>query len=124
MSRAYLSGPTMVLLVKNIDQSIHFYKKLGFQYELVGGPEVQHVHMTRDQVTFILHQAVNPNDVKPYSSVEGGLYFDAFCYTDVRALLEEFTLKGISIVKGPDLNDHFSEFTIEDVDGYRISFGG
>ncbi|MGG3279938.1 VOC family protein [Paenibacillus solani] len=124
MGKALLTGPTMVLLVKHIEQSIQFYQKLGFQYELVGGPETPHVHMTRDQVTFILHQAVNSSDVRPYSSVEGGLYFDAFCYTDVRKLHEEFNAKGISIAKGPDLNDHFSEFTIEDVDGYRIAFGG
>ncbi|TFE19566.1 VOC family protein [Cohnella luojiensis] len=124
MEKAKLSGPTMVLLVKNIANSITFYKNLGFTYELVGGPDIQHVHMTRDSVTFILHQAKNQEDVKPFSSVEGGLYFDVFCYTDVRVLLEEFRSKGIQIVRGPDLNDFFSEFTIQDLDGYRIAFGG
>lgn len=119
-----LSGPTMVLLVRNIEESIFFYKKLGFNYELVGGPDVQHVHMTRDKVTFILHQALDPEDVRPFSSVEGGLYFDAFCYTNVRLFLEEIKAKEIPIVRGPDLNDFFSEFTIQDIDGYRISFGG
>ncbi|WP_211146990.1 hypothetical protein [Paenibacillus dokdonensis] len=52
------------------------------------------------------------------------LYFDAFCYGDVRGLLEEFKDKEIQIVRGPDLNDSFSEFTIQDPDGYRIAFGG
>ncbi|MFD0618431.1 VOC family protein [Paenibacillus sp. GCM10027629] len=124
MERVKISGPTMVLLVRDIEKSIEYYKRLGFSYELVGGPDVQHVHMNRDSVTFILHPAKNPDDVKPFSSVDGGLYFDAFCYTDVRTLLEEFRTKGIDIVKGPDLNDFFSEFTIQDIDGYRISFGG
>lgn len=124
METAKLSGPTMVLLVKNLEKSVEFYKDLGFTYELVGGPDVQHVHMTRDSVTFILHPATKQEDVKPFSAVEGGLYFDAFCYTDVRRLLEEIKDKKINIVRGPDLNDFFSEFTIEDIDGYRIAFGG
>lgn len=124
MEKAIISGPTMVLLVRDLEQSISFYKNLGFSYELVGGPEIQHVHMTRDTVTFILHQAINPNDVRPTSSVEGGLYFDAFCYTNVRQLLNEIKSKDISIVRGPNMNDFFSEFTIQDIDGYRIAFGG
>jgi len=124
LDKANIMGPTLVLLVKNLANSVTFYKNIGFHYELVGGPDVQHVHMTRDQVTFILHQARNAEDVRPFSSVEGGLYFDAFCYTDVRVLIEEFRSKGIRIVRGPDLNDFFSEFTIEDADGYRIAFGG
>ncbi|REE85138.1 glyoxalase/bleomycin resistance protein/dioxygenase superfamily protein [Paenibacillus taihuensis] len=124
MSKTAIAGPTMVLLVRDLERSTQFYKELGFQYELVGGPDVQHVHMKRDQVAFILHEAVNPQDVRPNSSVQGGLYFDAFCYGDVRQLLEEIREKNIPIVRGPDLNDFFSEFTIEDVDGYRIAFGG
>ncbi|WP_199618235.1 VOC family protein [Paenibacillus alkalitolerans] len=119
-----LTGPTMVLLVRDLDKSVEFYKNLGFTYELVGGPDVKHVHMNRDSVTFILHPAKNADDVRPLSSVDGGLYFDAFCYTDVRTILEEFRSKGVEIVRGPDLNDFFSEFTIQDVDGYRIAFGG
>jgi predicted lactoylglutathione lyase len=117
-------GPSMVLLVKDLDKSVAFYKKLGFSYELIGGPHVQHVHMTRDNVTFILHSAMNEQDVRPNSSVEGGLYFDAFIYTDVRALLEEIKDTDIEIVRGPDLNDFFSEFSIRDIDGYQIAFGG
>jgi catechol 2,3-dioxygenase-like lactoylglutathione lyase family enzyme len=118
MEEMKIKGPTMVLLVSNLEDSIEYYKKLGFKYELIGGPDVQHVHMSRDAVNFILHPAKNKCDVKPFSSVEGGLYFDA------RRILEEFNTKGIEIVKGPDLNDFFSEFTIKDPDGYRISFGG
>lgn len=124
MSNVVLTGPTMVLLVSDLERSVEYYKHLGFTYELVGGPDVQHVHMTRDSVVFLLHPAKNPEDVRPFSSVDGGLYFDAFCYCNVRLLLEEFTEKGINIVRGPDLNDFFSEFTIQDPDGYRITFGG
>jgi hypothetical protein len=78
--------------------------------------------MNRDSVTFLLHPAKNKSDVRPFSSV-GGLYFDTFCYTDVRRILEEFNTKGIEIEDGPHFNDFFSEFTIKDNDGYHISFG-
>ncbi|GIP26667.1 hypothetical protein J23TS9_17970 [Paenibacillus sp. J23TS9] len=124
MTKPVLTGPTMVLLVRNLQKSIRFYEHLGFTCELIGGPIVQHVHMKRDSVTFILHPVTKEEDVRPYSSIEGGLYFDAFCYGDVRRLLEEFMDKEIQIVRGPDLNDSFSEFTIQDPDGYRIAFGG
>ncbi|MCR2806909.1 VOC family protein [Paenibacillus soyae] len=124
MSKIELKGPSMVLLVSDLERSIEFYQRLGFTYELIGGPEVGHVHMTRDSVVFILHPAMNTDDVRPFSSAAGGLYFDAFCYCDVRKLLEEFNEKEIVIERGPDLNDFFSEFTIKDPDGYRIAFGG
>ena len=124
MDKAQLAGPTMVLLVRDLQKSVAFYESIGFNYELVGGPDVRHVHMNRDAVTFILHQAQHPEDVRPFSSAAGGLYFDAFCYTDVRALLEEVRAAGVPIVNGPHLNDFFSEFTIQDIDGYRIAFGG
>jgi hypothetical protein len=77
MEKAKLSGPTMVLLVRDLEKSIQFYQNLGFSYELIGGPKVKHVHMKRDSVTFILHPAKNPEDAKPTSTVDGGLYFDA-----------------------------------------------
>jgi len=124
MSTTILSGSSTVLLVRDLNKSIEYYKKLGFTYELVGGSEVQHVHMRRDSITFILHPAIHDEDVKPFSSVENGLYFDVFCYGDVRLLLEEFKDTDIKVVRGPDLNDFFSEFTIQDPDGYRIAFGG
>ncbi|UVI29486.1 VOC family protein [Paenibacillus spongiae] len=124
MAEVKLTGSSTVLLVSDLDTSVAFYTRLGFSYELVGGPDVQHVHMTRDAITFILHPARNKCDVRPFSSAAGGLYFDVFCYADVRQLLEEFASSGIEIADGPHLNDFFSEFTIQDPDGYRISFGG
>ncbi len=49
MGEAKLKGPTQVLLVRDVEASAAFYKKLGFSYELVGGPDVQHVHMIERQ---------------------------------------------------------------------------
>ncbi|WP_053375194.1 VOC family protein [Paenibacillus sp. FJAT-27812] len=118
---ANISGSSIVLLVKDTQAASEFYKKLGFIYEEIGG----HVHVSRGNITFILHPAKNKEDVRPSSSVEGGLYFDVFAYTDaVDLLVEECLANGIEIVKGPSYSEHWSEFTMKDADGYRIAFGG
>ncbi|MGM0885068.1 MAG: VOC family protein [Bacillota bacterium] len=118
---AKISGLSIVLLVRDIQVASDFYKNLGFTYEEIGG----HVHVSRGNITFILHPAVNKEDVRPSSSVEGGLYFDAFAYTDaVDLLVDECLSKGAEIVNGPNYSEHWSEFTMKDADGYRIAFGG
>ncbi|KRE31642.1 VOC family protein [Paenibacillus sp. Soil522] len=118
---ANISGSSIVLLVKDIQVASEFYKNLGFTYEEIGG----HVHVSRGNITFILHPAINKEDVRPFSSVEGGLYFDAFAYTDaVDLLVDECRAKGVEIVNGPNYSEHWSEFTMKDADGYRIAFGG
>ncbi|PWW08777.1 glyoxalase/bleomycin resistance protein/dioxygenase superfamily protein [Paenibacillus cellulosilyticus] len=118
---ANISGSSIVLLVADAQVSSDFYKSLGFSYEEVGG----HVHVSRGSITFILHPAMNKEDVRPSSSVKGGLYFDAFAYTDaVDLLVDECRAKGVEIVNGPNYSEHWSEFTLKDADGYCIAFGG
>lgn len=116
-----MNGPAVVLLVRNEQEAVDYYTDLGFQYESIGG----HAHVTLGKVTFILHQALNPEDVKPFSSLSGGLYFDVFCYTgQLRDLYERFTKKDIPVVRGPSWGESWSEFTIRDLNGYCIAFGG
>lgn len=122
---AAISGASIVLLVSDLKRASEFYKNLGFTYEEIGGPDMKHVHVSRGNLTFILHQASRPSDVRPASSVEGGLYFDAYAYTDaVDLLFDDFVAEGVEIVNGPNYSEHWSEFTMKDVDGYRIAFGG
>lgn len=117
-----LKGSSIVLLVANLQESIHYYEQIGFIEENIGG----HIHMNHGAVTFILHEAKQNSDVRPNSSVDGGLYFDAFCYTqpeDLRQLYEIFLLKGVEIVNGPNWTESWSEMTIRDNNGYHIAFG-
>ncbi|WP_238590750.1 VOC family protein [Paenibacillus beijingensis] len=119
------NGSSIVLLVSDLKNSSDFYKKLGFQYEEVGGPEVKQVHVSRGSITLILHPAIHREDVRPSSSVEGGLYFDVIAYIDaVDLLADELRTKDAEIVDGPHYSEHWSESTIKDCDGYRIAFGG
>jgi hypothetical protein len=118
---ANISGSSIVLLVKDLQAASDFYMKLGFTYEEIGG----HVHVSRGNMTLILHPAATKEDVRPFSSVLGGLYFDVFAYTDaVDLLADECSAKGVEIVRGPNYTDRWSEFTIKDADGYLIAFGG
>ncbi|QHT63781.1 VOC family protein [Paenibacillus lycopersici] len=122
---AHITGAAIVLLVADLQASSDFYRRLGFTYEEIGGPDVSHVHVSRGSLTFILHPAKRRADVRPASALEGGLYFDAYAYTDaVDLLAEQCRALGVEIVNGPHYSEHWSEFTMRDIDGYRITFGG
>ncbi|QHW35264.1 VOC family protein [Paenibacillus rhizovicinus] len=122
---AHITGSAIVLVVADMQASAGFYRNLGFTYEEIGGPDVSHVHVSRGNLTLILHPATNPSDVRPASSLAGGLYFDAYAYTDaVDLLAEQCAALGVEIVRGPHYSEHWSEFTMKDADGYRITFGG
>ncbi|WP_349305781.1 VOC family protein [Bacillus sp. FJAT-49711] len=125
MSLGKINGSSIVFLVKDIKRSSDFYRNLGFDYEEIGIGEIKHIHVTRDQLTFILHEASNPEDVRPFSSFNGGPQWDAFAYSDeVDVLFEEFKTKGAEIAYGLNQDPYWNEFAIRDVDGYIVAFGG
>ncbi|KKI90626.1 glyoxalase/bleomycin resistance protein/dioxygenase [Bacillus sp. SA1-12] len=121
-----IKGSSIILLVKDIIQSSEFYRDLlGFDYEEIGLDEMKHVHVSRDQLTFILHPASKSADVRPLSSLQGGPQWDAFAYSDtIDLLFNEFKAKDVEIVYGLYLDPHWNEFAIRDRDGYVIAFGG
>jgi hypothetical protein len=49
---------------------------LGFDYEEIGLEIIKHVHVSRDNLTFILHPASNSTDVRPFLSLHGGPKWD------------------------------------------------
>ncbi|RAP77411.1 VOC family protein [Paenibacillus montanisoli] len=125
LPKAAISGSSTVLLVSDVKASAAFYQNLGFAYEEIGGPDVSHVHVSRGNLTLILHPAASKSDVRPYSSMTGGLYFDVYAYTDaVDLLVDEIRVKELDIVNGPHFSENWNEVTIKDIDGYRITFGG
>lgn len=120
--KARIKNASFVLLVKSLEESIEFYEGIGFYTENIGG----HFHVSHGGATFILQEAKQKSDVRPNSSADGGLYFDAFCYTDkqgLKELFEVFQSKNVEIVNGPHWSEGWSELTIRDTNGYRIAFG-
>lgn len=121
-----IKGASIIFLVSDIKKSLEFYRDvLGFDYEEIGLENIKHVHVTRDNLTFILHPASNSTDVRPLSSLQGGPQWDAFAYSDtVDLLFEEFKSNGVEIAYGLNRDTNWNEFAIKDVDGYVIAFGG
>lgn len=120
--KARIKNASFVLLVKSLEESIEFYEGIGFYTENIGG----HFHVSHGGATFILQEAKQKSDVRPNSSADDGLYFDAFCYTDpqgLKELFEVFQSKNVEIVNGPHWSEGWSELTIRDTNGYRIAFG-
>ncbi|MBS4176515.1 VOC family protein [Bacillus sp. FJAT-49731] len=121
-----IKGASIVFLVSDIKKSSEFYRDvLGFDYEEIGIGNIKHIHLTRDNLTFILHEAGKSVDIRPFSSLFGGPQWDAFAYSDsVDLLFEEFKAKGVEIAYGFNQDPKWNEFAIKDVDGYVIAFGG
>lgn len=124
-TQATIEGSSHVFLVADASRSSRFYQSLGFNYEEIGGPHIKHIHVSRGNLTLILHPAADPALVRPITSVEGGPQWDAFAYTNYADLLfEEFNRAGATIAYGLNRGQHWNEFAVQDVDGYIIAFGG
>jgi len=124
MTEINIDGSSFVLLVENLEQTIHFYSELGFKHELIG-EKVPHHHVSRGKLTLILVEARHKDEVKPISSSYEKQYFDVYCYTDaVDLLTSELIDKKVTIVRGPNYDQFWSEVTIRDINGYQITFGG
>ncbi|GGH77401.1 putative lactoylglutathione lyase [Pullulanibacillus pueri] len=124
MSAININGASFVLLVKELEKTIKFYTDLNFKYEVIGS-KIKHHHISRDKLTLILIEAKPGDEVNPISSRYEEQYFDAFCYTDsVDVLFEEMKEKNVTIIRKPNYSSYWSEFTIKDINGYQIAFGG
>lgn len=124
MSEIMINGSSFVLLIKDLEQTVQFYSNLGFKYEVIGD-KVLHHHVSRDQLTLILVEAKQEDEVKPISSRYGEQYFDVYCYTNaVDLIAQEIMEKNITIVREPSYTNHWSEFTFRDLNDYQITVGG
>lgn len=126
MEKGNIGGTATTMVVKDIEESVEFYKKLGFKHEVIGS-NPQHHHVHRDKLTIIFHPINKDEEVRPGTSlVDNELYyFDVYCYVEgVDLLVDEIKSNGIEIVRGPNYSELWSEFTMKDINGYCITFGG
>lgn len=124
MTEIMINGSSFVLLVKNLEQTVQFYSDLGFKYEVIGD-KVLHHHVSRGQLTLILIEAKQDDEVNPISSRYEEQYFDVYCYTNaVDLIAQEVMDKNITIIRDPNYTSHWSEFTFRDLNGYQITVGG
>ncbi|WP_088077264.1 MULTISPECIES: VOC family protein [Bacillaceae] len=126
MEKGNITGIATTMVVKDVKESVEFYKKLGFKHEVIGSNPAHH-HVHRDKLTIIFHPTNKEEEIRPGTSyVDSELYyFDIYCYVDgLDLLVNEIKSNGIEIVRGPNYSEHWSEITIKDINGYCIAFGG
>jgi len=114
-----MSGPT-VLLVSNLAESRRYYNEvLGCEHDDCG-------HTSRGGLFLLMYEANSAEDVKPISSIPGGPPWDILVYTNSHEeLFEEFKAKKAIIHSEINVSDSgWKEFIIQDLDGYKIGFGG
>lgn len=119
-----LVGLSCVFPVPDIKKTTDFYvTKLNFSAVEYLNCDEPHVCLYKDKTEIILLKA-NTENVIPNRTLYGYGY-DAYLYTDGAELLEnEFTAKGVKIVKPLNITDYQNnEFVIEDIDGRYIAFG-
>jgi len=114
------TGP-IILLVSDLDRAKDYYMNvLGCVHDDCG-------HTSREGLFLLMHEAKYRSAVRPISSTEGGPSWDILVYTnDHENLFEEFKSRG-AIIHSEIITSEESgwkEFIIEDLDGYRIGFGG
>ncbi|XEC97814.1 hypothetical protein AB6A23_22235 [Paenibacillus tarimensis] len=133
--KARIKNALQVRLVSDLTKAKEYYHQvLGFTVDRWG-------HAEREGVGFLLQQAENPDDVRPNAKPAKDNYpedwsgpptsWDTYAYSDfdgVQSLYEEFLAKGAVIAYAPQIEDlgikKWKEFSVKDLDGYVIVFGG
>ncbi|CAG7645024.1 hypothetical protein ACFQI7_25175 [Paenibacillus allorhizosphaerae] len=113
------TGPTL-LLVSDLEKSKKYYKDmLGCEHDSCG-------HTSREGLFLLMYEAKSREDVKPISSVAGGPPWDILVYTNAQEqLYAEFVSKGAIIASELTVSESgWKEFIVQDIDGYKIGFGG
>jgi len=120
MAKSTMIRSAPVLQVKDVVASAEFYSdKLGFETAGFWGEPPCFCIVGRGLVTIFLDQS-RDDGASPVNQ-----YWAAYVYVDdVEALCEEFSAKGIEILRGPESTDYgCREIDVRDPDGHVIGFG-
>ncbi len=114
-------------IVDDVVASANFYRdKLGFEYERFWGEPPAFCMVMRGGIIIMLSQLARTGVMRPNSAADPHEdAWDAYVWVDdADALHEEFTRKGVTIVR--DLCDQpygNRDFDVLDCNGYRLCFG-
>jgi catechol 2,3-dioxygenase-like lactoylglutathione lyase family enzyme len=114
-----ITGNRYVLAVKNIKESVDFYRgKLGFRTVWEGGG--WHF-LTRDAINIMLGEC--PDD-KSACEINCHSYFAYFEVENIDGLYSEYRSKEVDILSSIENKPWGQrEFSIRTIDGHRITFG-
>ena len=119
--RAKLRNSTTVFLVGNIEPTMEWYKRLGFNSEYY---PPGFAILSRDEIQIFLQQQpgyVSPDDPRRRERHAWNVYIIT---NDVKALYEEYSaLAGVKISRQLCRQDYgMIEFDVMDLNGYRLVF--
>lgn len=106
------------LLVRDLEETLAFYRHLGFRVTSPVEPESVWAEVERDSITLQFHTEP-PEGTPPSPIFSGTLYFFP---ESVAALAEEFRDK-VEFAWGPEVMEYgMREFGIRDPNGYYLAF--
>jgi len=111
-------------LVADGEAAVSFYRdKLGFEVEFVLEGPPFFAAMMRSGLVIYLKQIGQREPGREFKAA--GKHYDVYIFTDdVEALYREYTDQGVSILEPLNTKDYgFTEFLIEDNNGYLLRFG-
>jgi hypothetical protein len=118
--RAKLCNSTTVFLVGNIEPTMEWYKRLGFESDYY---PPGFAILRRDDIEIFLQQQPGytaPDDPGRHERHAWNLYIIT---NDVRALFEEYSSSGAKISRELCAQDYgMMEFDVMDLNGYRLVF--
>lgn len=120
-NQIYLKNFLQVRLVSNHEKARRYYRDvLGFNVDEFGHAE------RGNNLGFILQQADKPEDVRPNANGWDSYFYSN--YDGVGQLYEEFKSKGAIFASEPNegpMGDRlWKSFSVKDLDGYVMIFGG
>ncbi|MEM1284627.1 MAG: VOC family protein [Pseudomonadota bacterium] len=114
-----------VLLVKNIDASITYWRdQLGFTLRPYGEPKTTFAIGRRETCFIMLSQAPGDHTIVPHWKVVDKMWNAYFWVDDAKEIYEEFVASGAKIDYTLCEQPYgVLEFGIQDLDGHDIAFG-
>ena len=125
---AVLNSVTPFFIVDDLEATVEFYSRLGFNVLHTGGDELGHdfwAIVGRDQVMLMFKHITPEVHPQPNSSRHEWARWDAYIYTsDPDSLCEEFLARDVPMRrKLANTNDGLRAFEIRDNNGYVLCFG-
>jgi predicted enzyme related to lactoylglutathione lyase len=102
----------------------HYERVYGFRREYAAGSPPQFAIVSRDGLAVMLRLAASPTGIVP-NERQGGTWDAFFWVRDARALHEELSARGATVVYGPVTQEAYQmlEFAVRDPEGYVLGFG-
>ncbi len=123
---AKLTGIAPTFVVRDVVETAEYYRdKLGFKILGFFAEPPVYAMVARDSVEIHFGKADEGCETQVNEAVRKGLGNDVYVFvSDINALYEEFSARGVNITEGPIQRIYgCTEITIRDCNGFQLVFG-